>query len=292
MLLVIGASGFIGSKLFRHFQQKGVKVKGTYYTKTDNMPDEDRIYLDLNKGDGQEIIQSNNIKYILLCHGISNIDQCKRNRDESYRVNVENTIRFLNNFAKLEVVPIYLSTDMVYNGKKQNPTELDEPEPITEYGRQKAKVEDYVKSRFSNYIILRLTKVFGVEKGDKTIFTSWMDRLLMGEKILSAYDSFISPVCITDVVEAIDTLMDNRHYGIYNLGGHEVLSVYEFSRRLAHFFYYDVSHIEKISIRDFNFVEQRPEYNSVDSTKIKRILSNKETPYENYFKLIGHNYET
>ena len=48
MLLVIGASGFIGNKLYSYFKSKGLDIKGTYYSKTFEGAERDGMYLDLS----------------------------------------------------------------------------------------------------------------------------------------------------------------------------------------------------------------------------------------------------
>ncbi|MEW6102617.1 MAG: sugar nucleotide-binding protein [bacterium] len=282
MFLIVGASGFVGNKLYIYFKNKGQDVKGTYYLKTF----EDGIYLNLNEADFSRILELKNLTHIFLCNGITNIDECKINREVSYRINVINTIKLLENFIEKNVVSVYLSTDMVYKGDIKFYKESNGVSPITEYGRQKVEVENYIMKTFKRYIILRLTKIFGIEKDDKTLFTSWLE-LLRGKKtIFSADDVFISPIFIMDVVHSLDRLVSGRHYGIFNLGGCELLTRYELSKRLANFFGYDLSLIQRKSIKSFGFVEPRPLFSSVDSSKIIELTGTKLTPLENCFKLM------
>ena len=290
MILIIGASGYLGNKLFLHLGMKGLQVTGTYYRNSANLPEDKKIYLDLEKGDFSGISQLGNLTHIILCHGISNIEQCKKESALSNRVNVANTLKLLEYFRNSDTVPVFFSTNMVYSGRTKFPSESERPQPQTEYGRQKLLVEEYIRSAFPKHIIIRPTKIFGVEKKDGTLLTLWMDKLLNGEKIMSAYDSFISPVYIMDVLEAVERLIKKSQYGIFNLGNYEVLSVYNFSLKMVNFFHYEKSCVEKISIRDLHFIEERPRYNSVDCTKIKSFLHKDATAYEDCFKIIQHNY--
>ncbi len=125
MFLVIGASGFIGAKLYKHFKNKGLDVKGTYYSRTFEGAERDGIYLDLGNPDFSNILALKDLTHIFFCNGITNIDECKINRSSSYKINVANTIKLLDSFR--HAVPIYLSTDMVYSGTPKNPTESDIP---------------------------------------------------------------------------------------------------------------------------------------------------------------------
>ncbi len=276
MFLIVGASGFIGNKVYDYFKSKGVEVKGTYCSR----PFESGIYFGLNNWDSPHL---KDLTHIFLCSGIGDIDKCKTNRD-SYRINVTNTIKLLENFRG--VIPIYLSTDMVYNGDKGNYTESDRPSPVTEYGKQKVEVEYYIKTHFSKYIIVRLTKVFGVGKNDQTLLTSCLGSLEKHRPIPSADDTFISPVYIMDVVHALDGLVTGEHYGVFNLGGNETATRYDLLQKLAVFFGYDPSLIKRRSTCDFNFVEPRPLYSSLDSTKLINTTGIKLTPLDDCFELM------
>jgi dTDP-4-dehydrorhamnose reductase len=179
---------------------------------------------------------------------------------------------------------------MVYSGTQKEFTESDIPAPTTEYGKQKLEVENYITRQFSNYINLRLTKVYGIEKGDQTLFTSWLDSLMRHETIFSVADIFISPIYIMDVVRILDCLVTQKHYGIFNLGGHETATRYEFSKRLAEFFMLDLSLIEKKPINDFQFIEPRPLYSRLSYSKIIEATGIELTSIEDSFKLMKENY--
>lgn len=286
MYLIVGALGFIGNKLYDYFKSDGLDVKGTYCSQTFEGAERDGIHLDLNNPDFSHIFGLKNLTHIFLCHGVTNIDQCKTNNNSAYIINVANTIGMLRGFVHTDVVPIYLSTDMVYDGTKKDFSESDELAPSTEYGKQKVEVENYIITNFSRYIILRLTKVYGVERGDGTLFTSWLDSLMRHKTIPCADDVFISPLYVMDVVGALEELIDGEHYGIFNLGGIETATWYDFALRLAKYFKCDLSLVEKKSIGDFKFVEQRPLYSSLNSSAIRETIELRLTPLRVCFKMI------
>lgn len=290
VFLIIGASGFIGNKLYNYFKSKGLNVKGTYYSKVFEGLKEDKIYLDLSNPDFSEILRLKDLTHIFFCSGITRIEECKINYDLSYKINVTNTITLLENFIKTEIIPIFLSSDMVYRGTKKSYKEEDEVCPITEYGKQKVEVEKYITKYFSKYIILRLTKVYGIEKGDKTLFTSWLDSLMKHEPIVSAIDNFVSPLYVADVSPVLERLIGEKCYGIFNLSGPEMLSRYELSIKFANFFGFDTSLVQKKSIKDFKFIEPRPRYSCLDSSKIIRVSGIKLTSIEEGFRLVKKNY--
>lgn len=289
-ILIIGASGFIGNKLYRYFKENKICVKGTYFSKGDNLDSEDKLYLDLRNKNIEEIKKLKNLRHVIFCHGISDVEVCKEKKALSYAVNVANSINLLKYCKRLNILPVYLSTSMVFDGESELPTEADDLTPVSEYGKQKLEVEKFIIDNFSKYIILRLTKVFGVEPCDNTLFTAWLDKLMKKEKIRAASDVFISPVYVMDVLNVTNFLIENSHSGVYNLGGCETLRIYDFAKRLAAFFNYDLTCIKEVSINDFSFQEKRPKFNSVDSAKVRRDSGVKLTAIDDCFKLIANNY--
>jgi len=290
LILIVGGSGFIGTKFYHYFKQNKVSVRGTYFSKVGGLNEEDRIYLDLKNVNIEEIKKLKNLGRIIFCHGISGIEICRDKKDLSHAVNVINTIALLKYCKDLNIMPIYLSTSMVFDGESELPVESDDLKPASEYGKQKSEVERFIINNFKKYIILRLTKVFGVEKHDNTLFTLWLDKLMNKEKIIAASDIFISPVYVMDIIEMAGFMIKNSNFGTYNLGGPEILRISDFAKRLAAFFRYDLTYIKELSINDFGFKERRPKFNSVDSVKIRSDSGIKLTAIDDCFKLIASNY--
>lgn len=288
--LIVGASGFIGNRLYRSLKKRRDKVKGTYFPDNKNIDADDAVYLDLEKGEFDRNNDAGSFKYVVLCHGISNVDCCKLESDKTRRVNVENTVNYLKTFDPKGTVPLMLSTSMVYNGKDPVPLEDDIPAPIVEYGRQKLEVERFIEERFPRHIILRLTKVFGVQKNDGTIFTSWLDRFEKRESVPATDDLFISPVYVDDVIAVLLALMDKELSGKYNLGGQWIETIHWFCKRVAARFAVPENLVRRVSAGALGFVETRPKYNSLCSDKVLTATEAKLTDYEKSFNLMAKNY--
>lgn len=290
MYLIIGASGYIGNRLYRSLKKRQDKVKGTYFTDKKNIDADDAVYLDLEKGELGRDGTAGPIKYVVLCHGISSVDRCILQRDKTRKVNVENTVKYLRTFDPQSIVPLMLSTSMVYNGKDSAPKEEDNPEPIVEYGRQKLELEKFIEERFPRHIILRLTKVFGIQKNDGTIFTSWLDKFKKRETVFAADDIFISPVYVNDVIAVLIALMDKDLIGKYNLGGRRIESIYWFCKRVAARFSIPDNLLMRVVAEDLGFIEARPKYNSLCSGRVLTATGFKLTDYEKSFDLMEKNY--
>jgi dTDP-4-dehydrorhamnose reductase len=289
-ILVLGASGFIGRAFYSYFKKQGKLVIGTYCDNSINISKEDGVYINLNNANFRQLENVEKFDYVIMCHGITDIDKCITKR--SYIINVENTIKFLSylKHKNTGIIPIFFSTSMVYSGKRRYPREISKTFPINDYGKQKLAVERYLTDNFRKTIILRLTKVFGVDKNDGTLFTKWMNCFMRKQQINAASDYFISPIYIEDVVKAAVQLMKNGHYGIYNLGGDAVASYFDFAKQFISFFGINSSLLCSVSVKDLEIRQKRPKLNSVDTSRLMKTIKFNLTPIDECFRIIKYNY--
>jgi dTDP-4-dehydrorhamnose reductase len=225
-----------------------------------------------------------------MCHGVGNIDKCITK--ESHVINVENTVKFIN-YLKCKnpkIIPVFFSTSMVYNRNVRYPKETSKISPVNTYGKQKLMVERYIVDNFRKAIILRLTKVFGVDKNDGTLFTKWIEKIICRHSVDVAIDYSISPIYVNDVVKATIQLMENDRYGIYNLGGDTEGSYFDFAKRFVSFLGKSDSLLRCISIKDLEIYQKRSKFNSVNSSKLMKTIKLNLTPIIRCFRAIKDNY--
>ena len=247
--------------------------------------------MDIKDNNFDKIGDLKNIKYAILCHGITNINTCKSDNQLSYFINVFQTIKLLSFLKQLGITPIYLSTNMVYDGKTMFPTEKTKPAPILEYGKQKLIVENFIEKNFQKYLICRLTKVFGVEINDQTICTSWFNKLINNQKISATDNVVIAPIYVLDLVQILLSLIDNNCSGIFHISGQQYLSVYKFACFFVKTLNFNFSLIQKLPIEHFDFIEPYPKYNSLDYQKLQKTIKINFTSYEECFFKILQNYK-
>lgn len=263
MKLIIGASGYIGKNIYNSFS-KNEKVIGTYHKNWK----EGLIYFNLENPNLENLdIDLKSVSYALICSSITKPDDCKKNEDNSYKVNVEGTTKLIQQLFQKRIVPVFFSSEYVFDGKKGNYTESDKTAPNTIYGIQKKEIENLLLQTKKESLILRLSKVFGLERGDGTILTSTIDQLKRNEKIKCATDQIFSPIYIWDLVNALELALDKKLNGLYNLASPEHFSRYELSMLLKSELKLDSGEILPCSIRDFNFLESRPLNTSLNIEK-------------------------
>jgi dTDP-4-dehydrorhamnose reductase len=228
-LLILGASGFIGSRLLTSwhprpcvatFRSRPLQPRGVYFDIAgDRLAD--RL---LRRGHG--------FTHAILTHGITKLDQCAQLRDPSKAVNVIGTLRAVTDLLDAGVHTIFLSSDAVFDGHPGLRTEEDEPHPILAYGRDKLAVERELVAAPGGWTILRLTKVIAGFADDRNLLSQWLTQIKLGNIIRCAIDQTLTPVDIDYVIRAIEFIVATTTPGIFHISGSEMVTRYELFKRL------------------------------------------------------------
>jgi UDP-glucose 4-epimerase len=220
-ILITGASGFIGSALTEEGLQRGYEVHaGIRSTSSRKYLGDQRIkFVELDYTDQkklqQQIVDFSNLhgKFDCVIHN-AGITKAKKISDY-FMVNFQNTKNLVEALVKSNNLPdkfIYMSSlAAIGPGRTLDPiTPIDEPLPVTSYGKSKLEAEHYLRS-LNNfpYIIIRPTAVYGPR--DKDVFVL----LKMLNSNFEAYIGFgkqiLSFIHVKDLVRAIFMALESAH---------------------------------------------------------------------------------
>ena len=263
-ILVIGGSGYIGSNL-------GLTSRDFLKTYKSKMIS-NGIYFNIEKDSIKNICKIyKNIKYVIIAGGLFNFNVISSNIKYSQFINIECIVRLLIEIRELNLKPVYLSSESVFDGNKIIYHENDVPKPIFEYGIQKYKIEEFIKINFNDYLILRLSKVYGKFISDKTLVTTWLNKFLNNENIECAIDNYFSPIYLDDAVKYIETLILNNQSGIYNITSSLSLSRITMLKYVLNIYttrkIYSGCIIEK-NLHDFSTAKSLPLNTTLSASKI------------------------
>ena len=105
-MIIIGASGYIGRNLKEYFKEKGKQIFGTYYHSKQNGLN----YFDLENPDLSRLnVDLEQVSHAIICSATSKIDECKKNEDKSYKINVKGTKKLIEQCFESNIKPIFLS---------------------------------------------------------------------------------------------------------------------------------------------------------------------------------------
>jgi dTDP-4-dehydrorhamnose reductase len=267
-VLLLGASGFLGPALREALGAE--RAVATHFSH----PGQGSLFFDARRtrvSDLAAALPARPAAAVILL-GITNIDNCARNPAVCAEVNVRGIIRVIDEVHALGIVPVFVSSDAVFDGSRPYWSEEDEPSPILTYGRQKVAVERYLVSLPLPWIIVRLPKLISPERNARCFVTGWVEGLARSERILCATDQYFTPAAAPDVARAIAQLVHAGAHGLYHLGGPERLSrralldaVLEEYRKFTR----PVAQIVECSLRDIPALEPRPLDTSLRSERFK-----------------------
>jgi dTDP-4-dehydrorhamnose reductase len=221
-LLVVGASGFIGSHLMIAAKSRGIRAVGTRNNKESN----ELICFDITSQKIDRVLpkdffESTMPRYAVICSAVCRLDTCYLYRDKTYEVNVKGAVNLMDDLNKIGIKPIFISTEFVFDGEMGYYDETYEPNPLNTYGRHKLEVERYLAASNFKSLILRLSKVVGDSPLDEHFFSDCYKKMIKGDEICCIEGQIFSPTYVKDVAEGILEAINNDLSGIYHLANHE-----------------------------------------------------------------------
>ena len=252
MILIIGASSYIGRQIYEFFGPS--RALGTF----NNNPVPAGIFFDARRMQLNDILpKDQSFTHALIMFAETGLDACKADQQRSHDLNVSSTKSVIEDLLQKGTKPIFFSSDYVFDGEKGGYTETDTPNPVTVYGSQKLEIERYLSQRCNHYTVLRLAKVFGTDPEDGTIFSTWLKQILENEEIWCARDQFFSPVHVDNVVAAAAAVIRLNLDGVYHIANSRPWNRVEMVNTLLGCLGMEAWVVE-CSIGDFNFLDNRP----------------------------------
>ena len=253
--VIIGASGLVGSHLLQTCQSRGWDVLGTYHT----FAQPGLIPLKLTDSDKvRSLIQKSQPDVVFLPAFRSNVDYCEQNPEETYQINVVGCLNVAQATRDVGAQLVFYSSDYVFNGNAGPYLETDEAEPICVYGRQKLEVEQKIAELWENYLILRITVVYGYEAQAKNFVVRLITNLKNGQTMKVPQDQVGSPTLVDDIAEASCRLVEAGATGIFHVAGPDLMNRYQFAVEVAKVFGLSTENIVPVMTSDLGQVAPRP----------------------------------
>ena len=220
------------------------------------------------------------IGWIINCSGYTAVDKAEEEIDITFKINRDGVKNIAQISKKKGAKLIHISTDYVFNGKKEGNLgyrEQDETEPINIYGKSKLAGEKEIEKILDEYFIVRTAWLYGLN-GHNFVYT--MLRLFKERKIIKVVDDqWGSPTYAADLAEAILKIIksDSAKFGIYHFTNEGVVSWYKFARAI-----YDKAkklgmlrdsrkvEIKPIKTEEYPTAAVRPRYSVLSKDKIKK----------------------
>ncbi len=273
MLLVTGASGLLGAALVSHAHDLGRQVVGLCHRHKLRMKNVPVHSVDLTSRTAtRELIARLRPSSIVHCAAATNVDWCEDHPLETEEANVH-TVSFLAEIAaEMKSSLTYISTDSVFDGKRGNYSEDDQPSPLNVYAKSKLHGEQEVLRLHSSALVARVT-IFGWNAQDKHSLSEWiLQELCAGRQVPGFTDVHFSPIVANDLAEILLLMLDRQLTGIFHVVGSERISKYQFAKRLAVIFGFDEEQVVPAELAEATLWAARPLDVSLNTQKVRLAL--------------------
>jgi dTDP-4-dehydrorhamnose reductase len=279
---IIGASGFIGRHLWASYRREFPDCVGTSFSH----PRPGLTPFDLRTPNLAALhLEDTGHKCVLITSAKPNINYCEENRDAANAVNVTGMLKLIEQIGRSSMSVIFLSSDYVFGGTTGQYADDADTNPTTEYGRQKVAVERAIPSLTDRYLILRLSKIYGLEKGDGTLLDDMAHTLAEGRPMMAAADQFFCPTEVGDLVRVIQTAQENESRRVLNICSPETWSRYEIACALADAMHLDCARITRCNLDDIPAMRNRPHNTSMRCSTLPAF-----PPLKEHIELVAGNW--
>ncbi|MCB1085250.1 MAG: sugar nucleotide-binding protein [Chlamydiia bacterium] len=277
-VLLIGARSFIGTHWLKWFPSS---------PKTDHKLSENNYLLNLISPDLSSI-PLEGLSHALITAGWTNIASCEENPEKSYACNVTGTLSLAKKLSEKGICPILFSTDAIFDGNLGNYSEKSLPSPVNHYSRQKVELEKQLPEVCKDdYLLLRLSKIFSLEKGDGTLLDEMTTTLKKGNIFRAATDQIFCPLLIDDLIEVLYRLIQSGARGLFNVAGQSSISRYDLAIQLSKALNLNQELIQPIKIDALDTSIKRSKNTSLNISKLVKTLSFHPTPLSKTIQLVA-----
>ncbi|PKQ64414.1 hypothetical protein BZG02_06260 [Labilibaculum filiforme] len=291
-ILITGASGMLGFTLVNIFSKCGFKVYATGADNEVNIPNY-KCY-DLASDDYSELITWSNPEVVVHCAAIINGNYCNEHPKEAFDINGISLKKLVDATDK-SVKILYISSDAVFPSSTHLAKEEDLTFPENIYGKSKEIGEFFLRNTDRDYIIVRTT-IVGLNKDTTKLgFVEWiLQSAIQNDKVGLFNDVLFTPITIWDLAEELIFLTSHTLPAkIYHITGTEILSKYEFGKKLLDALNIPALNIEKDSILNFKDRAKRCADQTLNvnlyQEHSKRILPNNEKTIQTLVSKIKEN---
>ena len=255
-VLVTGANGQLGYDVVKELQKQNIECYGA------TRQDFDIVDFEATK----KFITNYMPDAVIHCAAYTAVDKAEDEQGLCYLVNASATENIAEICKKINAKMLYISTDYVFDGTKDDFYEVDDkPNPITVYGKTKLLGEQAVQKILDKYFIVRISWVFG-EHGNN--FVKTMLRLGKEYKEISVVaDRYGSPTYTADLAPLLVEMIQTEKYGIYHATNEGVCTWAEFAEEIFKIAGIDVK-VNHITTAEYPTRAKRPLNSRLSKEKI------------------------
>lgn len=209
-------------------------------------------------------------RLVIHCAALTRSPACQADPELARKLNVDVTAHLAELAAEIPL--IFLSSDLVFDGRRGNYDESAAVHPLSVYGETKAEAERVVLAN-PKHTVIRTSLNGGTSPVGNRAFNEELRCAWRAGRTLKLFtDEFRSPIPAAVTAHAIWELALQNHPGLYHLAGTEKLSRWQLGQLVAARWPDLQPRLEPASIKDYPGAP-RPADTSLNCAKVQRLLS-------------------
>ena len=216
-ILLVGASGLVGSHVWEEARARQHEVTGTYrhFAVPGLTP--------LDLGDvaaTEKILAEVKPDWVIHAAGWTWVDGCEKEPARARRENCEQPVQLATLCEKSGCRFAYFSTTYIFDGTAGPYSETDTPNPINVYARSKWAAEQQIQDVLSGQALIpRVICVWGREAQQKNFAYQAIKALREGRTLRLPSDQLGNPTWAGDIAWWLLELIERGESGVWNLAG-------------------------------------------------------------------------
>ena len=264
-ILVLGASGSLGSRIYRSIGN----YYGTFFSYTP-VNKSNMFYLDAsNLNQFSQLLNEIQPDAVINCIGFTNVDDCEKFPEKSWIINCKLPADIAEICKINEVKFVHISTDHYLNKSNDKLLETGAVGLVNQYSYAKFYAEKMIMSINQNAIVVR-TNFFHFDLENPT---SFLDKLIISSRnkvITKSYnDVWFTPISTKTLILYLNKLLELNFSGLINISSNEVMSKYDFHQSVLDCLKVSKDLHRPFSIDDVKLRALRPKYMALDNKKLE-----------------------
>ena len=260
-ILITGSNGMLGQRAVQFYSSKdNIELLATSVEEKSVVDSVEYISSDIKDRDNiKKVIHDYCPDFIIHTAAFTNVDLSEKLREDAWKINVKGVEYIAEAARAIDAHIIHISTDYIFDGKNGPYDENATPDPVGYYGRTKLASENTLRISGTFFTILRTNVLYGIAPNSRPDFVRWViNSLSKNENIRIVKDQINNPTFIDDLIQGINKIIEFRKTGVYNIGGKEFLSRYDFTYRIADYFNLSKKLISPITTDELKQPARRP----------------------------------
>ena len=266
-VLVVGGTGLVGNALVRAWTARGHETAAATYH-CHPSPGFQRLDMQDEKA-VRAALAAFRPEVVAVPAANPHVDFCETHPEETRQVNVVGTLNVARAARDSGARMVFYSSDYVFDGVKGSYTEEDAPNPLNEYGRQKAETEAGVLAADPRNLVLRTSGAYGCQWEPKNFVLQVRSKLAEGQRMALAGDLRYNPTYAENLAEVTADLVEAGASGIFHVVGAEPVTRYDFAVLAAQTWGLDPGLLESVPSARFTSPTPRPKQSSLLTAKVR-----------------------